>query len=115
VAMEWGWLELWLKMGVLGPLAFIFIAYELIRRLWSYKSTDLAWLGYALISIVVFLYATHVFSPYLNHPIGLGLLLFVIPFLPAKKQPALSNAVPIKKMFEANKLPGLVTTKTTSE
>jgi hypothetical protein len=84
-SMEWGWLELWVKMGILGPMAFLYAAYELIKRLWAYRWTEQAWLGIAFISGLVFIYGTHFFSPYLNHPIGLGYLLFLVPFLPNKK------------------------------
>ncbi|MBI4438058.1 O-antigen ligase family protein [Candidatus Uhrbacteria bacterium] len=84
-SMEWGWLELWLKMGILGPAAFLYAAYELLKRLRGYQWTDQAWLFTALMSSLVFVFVTHFFSPYLNHPIGLGFLLFLVPFLPAKK------------------------------
>ena len=86
-SMEWGWFELWIKMGVIGPLAFLYAGWELIRRLQRYRWTDQAWLGYALMAGVILIFATHVFSPYLNHPIGLGYLLFIVPFI-ANKKPA---------------------------
>ena len=82
VAMEWGWFELWVKMGILGPIGFLALAALMIKQLLAYTRTDQAWLGIGLISSIGFLYATHFFSPYLNHPIGLGFLLFCIPFLP---------------------------------
>ena len=85
-SMEWGWFELWIKMGILGPLGFLYAAYELIKRLWAYRWTDQAWIGLALVTGIIFIYGTHFFSPYLNHPIGLGYLLFLIPFLPNRKQ-----------------------------
>ncbi len=84
-SMEWGWFELWIKMGILGPVAFLYAAYELLKRLWAYRWTEHAWLGFGLMTGLVFIFATHFFSPYLNHPIGLGYLLFLVPFLPTKK------------------------------
>ncbi len=84
-SMEWGWFELWIKMGILGPAAFLYAAWELLKRLWAYRWTEQAWLGFGLMSGLVFIFATHFFSPYLNHPIGLGYLLFLVPFLPTKK------------------------------
>ena len=83
-ALEWGWLELWLKMGLLGPLAFVFLFAGLVRGLWPTMRTSQSWIAVAFISSLAMLYATHTFSPYLNHPIGLGLLLFVVPFLNQK-------------------------------
>jgi len=76
---EWGYLDIWLKMGVLGVLAFgwylmsIFVG---VRRF----GRDRIWLGVALMSAVVALFGTHIFSPYLNHPIGIGFMVFVLVF-----------------------------------
>ncbi|NQV89224.1 MAG: O-antigen ligase family protein [Parcubacteria group bacterium] len=84
-SMEWGWLELWIKMGVLGPIAFLAIGWHIASRLWSYRWTDQSWLGTGLIAGLIFLFAAHFFSPYLNHPIGIGYLLFLVPFLSHKK------------------------------
>ena len=88
VSMEWGWLEIWIKMGILAPLGFLYLFYMMTKRLLAYAWTDQAWLGIGLLSGLVFLYATHFFSPYLNHPIGLGFILFCIPFLPNKQKVA---------------------------
>jgi O-antigen ligase len=98
VAMEWGWLELWIKMGIMGVVGFLYLAYGFIRRLWAYQSTAHAWMGTALTAMILFIYATHVFSPYLNHPIGLGILLFVVPFLPNKKQAEAISTVSVKNV-----------------
>jgi len=85
-SMEWGWFELWIKMGILGPIGFLYAGYQLTKRFWVYTSTQQAWLGYGLIAGLIFIFGTHFFSPYLNHPIGLGYLLFLIPFLPVEKE-----------------------------
>jgi hypothetical protein len=110
-SMEWGWLELWIKMGVVGPLAFFYAAYELVRRLWSYQWTQQAWMGLALITGLVFIYSTHFFSPYLNHPIGLGYLLFLIPFLPDKKQAVSHSTVLIAELMRSRQPTVAVTSK----
>lgn len=81
-SMEWGWLELWLKMGIIGPLAFLFLFVMIVRQFFLQKKSDTVWIGTGLIVGLVFLYATHAFSPYLNHPIGLGFILFTLFFLP---------------------------------
>ncbi len=80
-AMEWGWLELWLKMGILGPVGFFVVFSVIIRYTLIQSKTDQGWVGIGLCAAVVFLYATHFFSPYLNHPIGLGFILFSFLFL----------------------------------
>lgn len=81
-AMEWGWLELWIKMGIFGPLAFLFYITQAIRALFDNQKPDQQWIGAGLAAGLIFLSLTHLFSPYLNHPIGLGFLLFVLAFLP---------------------------------
>ncbi|MBI4592187.1 O-antigen ligase family protein [Candidatus Uhrbacteria bacterium] len=110
-SMEWGWFELWIKMGILGPLAFLYAAYELIKRLWAYRSTEQAWIGLALVTGIVFIYGTHFFSPYLNHPIGLGYLLFLIPFLPNKKQAESHGAVFLEEIISVSRPVAVVTSK----
>jgi len=100
-ALEWGWLELWLKMGLLGPLAFAFLFVGLVRGLWPTMRTSQSWIAVALVSCLAMLYATHTFSPYLNHPIGLGLLLFVVPFL-NQKPPAATQKVPVSEPVVAS-------------
>jgi hypothetical protein len=111
-SLEWGWLELWLKMGVLGPIAFgcLFVAF--VRGLWPYLGTDQSWIGVALMSALVMLYATHVFSPYLNHPLGLGLLLLFVPFL--RRQPraersevVASETLPLKSERQVSAAPSM--------
>lgn len=92
-AMEWGWLELWLKMGIMGPLAFLFLFVMIVRQFFLQKKSDTSWMGIGLIAGLVFLYATHAFSPYLNHPIGLGFILFTLLFLPDAR---LSPEDPVK-------------------
>ncbi len=81
-AFEWGFLDLWLKMGLLGLAAFVWIFVMYIRSLFgAAKTEEHGWLMLALGCGLIALYATHIFSPYLNHPIGLGFLVFLMPFL----------------------------------
>lgn len=78
---EWGYQDIWLKMGLLGLIAFIAYAIVLTHAfLYTYRTQDNRWLAAGLYISVVALFATHLFSPYLNHPIGLGTMLFVLPF-----------------------------------
>lgn len=91
-SFEWGYLDIWLKMGFLGILAFVWIFVFFIMTLWNAaRDEESHWLGVGLLATVVALFATHMFSPYLNHPIGLGFLIFLIPFLKTKT-PQLSLA-----------------------
>lgn len=88
-SMEWGWLELWIKMGILGPIGFLALfAYVSIAATMMFK-TEKAWVGVWVIGFSVFLYLTHFFSPYLNHPIGIGLILVSFIFLPGISLPGI--------------------------
>ena len=79
-SMEWGWHELWLKMGIFGPLGFVFLGMYLARSfIWQLK-TDQRWVAVGFLTSIAFLFGTHIFSPYLNHPIGLGFLLLAFIF-----------------------------------
>lgn len=76
-AFEWGFLDLWLKTGILGLFVFLGILLAFIRefravlRFGDRGSRGLAW---GFLFALAALYLTHSFSPYLNHPIGVGFL-----------------------------------------
>ncbi len=79
---EWGWLDLWLKMGLLGLIAFGWYAVVMYRAIrFTARKHGHAWLPISLGAGLVILFITNIFTPYLNHPIGLGYMLFVIPFI----------------------------------
>lgn len=91
-SFEWGWLDLWLKMGILGPLAFLILFVYLIQGIRPLFKGEQTWLGVAFTCQLVMLYVVHFFSPYLNHPLGLGLILFILPFIP-RPEPRAAEAV----------------------
>lgn len=81
---EWGYHDIWLKMGLLGLFGFgwffvtvVSVAFEAVVR-----RDAQAWITVGLTAGLVMLFVTNIFSPYLNHPIGLGYMLFLLPFLP---------------------------------
>lgn len=77
-AFEWGWLDFWLKMGIAGVIAFAFLITHTLKRLWTaICSTDSPWISFALFLSLIGISIAHTFSPWLNHPLGIGLLLFV--------------------------------------
>lgn len=73
-AFEWGWLDIWLKMGLLGVLAYLWLIFRVLKRLCG-ASEENKPLAYGLFAAIIALAVTHTFSPYLNHPLGIGLLL----------------------------------------
>jgi len=79
---EWGFHDIWIKMGILGLIGFLYYLYSITRQGFIlYQQKHSLWLYVGLIGSVYMLYVTHIFSPYLNHPIGIMLILFVLPFL----------------------------------
>lgn len=80
-SFEWGWLDVWLKMGLAGLLGFGWVFFVLAKDLYKQIASARGWLHVGLLSSIVLVYVTHIFSPYLNHPLGLGVLLFVVPFV----------------------------------
>ncbi|HTW96363.1 MAG TPA: O-antigen ligase family protein [Candidatus Methylomirabilis sp.] len=70
-AFEWGWLDIWLKLGFGGLLAYLLLLGSIINR--GYLKDD--WLGAGLSTSLIALAAVSVFSPYTNHPLGIGFIL----------------------------------------
>lgn len=79
-AFEWGWLDIWLKMGILGFLAYVLFIFVLIvaiikaiKKQHYYQDVFIS-----MAIILVSLSVINFFSPYLNHPLGIGLILYLI-------------------------------------
>lgn len=81
---EWGYLDLWLKFGLLGLLVYAAFVVLVIKQGWmvvwnrrlreTQDSQTLLTLGFLLGGIAMLV--THTFSPYLHHPLGIAFLLF---------------------------------------
>lgn len=75
-SFEWGWLDIWLKLGLPGVLSYIVLLCKIIydaiikNRLADWFNIAFA-VGIAAAALVSF------FSPYMNHPLGIGFLLAV--------------------------------------
>ncbi|MCC6563505.1 glycosyltransferase [Candidatus Uhrbacteria bacterium] len=65
-AFEWGWHDFVLKFGLIGTLIYLWLLLSILKRL---GSTNRPW----QVAVVV-LAVVHVFTPYLNHPLGLLVL-----------------------------------------
>lgn len=74
-AFEWGWLEHWIKMGIVGFALMILLVCHLGWRIWNTKAED--WMKYSMLASLIALCVTHVFTPYLNHPLGFGYLMML--------------------------------------
>jgi hypothetical protein len=73
-ALEWGWLDLWLKLGLGGLLVMLGFLVVLIKDLWSLKTDPGRWLAVTLIALMV----VHAFTPYINHPLGLLAIILAV-------------------------------------
>ncbi len=73
-SFEWGYLDISLKIGVLGLLAYFFLIlyllYVSIKKPVKEKRIALA-----ASSVIIFLAIVNFFTPYLNHPLGISLLI----------------------------------------
>ena len=78
---EWGYHDIWLKTGLIGLISYTMILIAIISGLMrNAKRSESAWFSIGLIASLCALFTIHIFSPYLNHPIGIALILFIIPF-----------------------------------
>jgi hypothetical protein len=72
-AFEWGYLDIWLKISLFGLLAYLWLLFFLIKR--GIKGGT--WLPFSLISGLIVLIVVNIFTPYLNHPLGIIYLILV--------------------------------------
>lgn len=74
-AFEWGYFDMWLKIGIIGVLAYLFLLFKLLflAGKTALKNNDYFYEGMVL--ALLFLAATHFFTPYLNHPLGIGFII----------------------------------------
>lgn len=77
-AFEWGWLDLWLKLGVFGILAYILFLGSIIKTGWIKFRKGHSFIALGFVAALVFLIATNIFTPYLNHPLGIGLIILSV-------------------------------------
>ncbi|PIQ67777.1 hypothetical protein CO173_02270 [Candidatus Uhrbacteria bacterium CG_4_9_14_3_um_filter_41_35] len=82
---EWGYQDLWLKMGILGLIAFAwYFAVMMVGVRFTMNNHGHSWLVLGLGGGLVILFISNIFSPYLNHPIGFAYMIFVVPFIDFK-------------------------------
>ncbi len=72
-SFEWGWLDMWLKGGLF--LLAGFLAYLVLIYRQGYSKLVSNQVSLPLLSIISSLVIIHIFSPYINHPLGLGVLM----------------------------------------
>ena len=86
-AFEWGWLDIWLKIGLFGLLAYLILILRVtLQILRSLKSQSAEYEKHKFINpgIAIGLLSicgVSVFSPYMNHPLGIGYLILALTFM----------------------------------
>jgi len=70
-AFEWGWLDIWLKLGLFGLISYLVLIFKIIISAYKIKTP----LAYGLALGLIVISAVSFFSPYTNHPLGIGYLL----------------------------------------
>lgn len=83
-AFEWGYLDMVLKFGILGLAAYLYFILTIAWRLFKKLSArggpalggkeDSFYSLWAITSLAALL-AVHIFTPYLNHPLGIGIVI----------------------------------------
>ncbi|MFH0892291.1 MAG: O-antigen ligase family protein, partial [Candidatus Falkowbacteria bacterium] len=74
-AFEWGWLDIWLKLGIFGLLTYLFILFNITLIAVKLSKTKKAGLYAGLAIGLIVVAAVNFFSPYYNHPLGIGYLM----------------------------------------
>ena len=73
-AFEWGWLDIWLKIGIAGLAVYLIFIFALARQgIKDFFTRNRAIYSYAQFFSACFLmmFVVHFFSPYFNHPLGI--------------------------------------------
>jgi len=79
-AFEWGYLDIWLKLGFLGLLAFLAMIVKI-----GLDGVKAGPLGIGLTAGLLAVVLTSIFSPYLNHPLGIGYLIIMSAIISVKQ------------------------------
>lgn len=83
-AFEWGWLDMWLKFGIFGLIAFAWLFWKMFKDA-LYLLRRQALIGSLIIFSLVSIIVVHFFTPYLNHPLGFAYIGFLIIVLENRK------------------------------
>lgn len=84
-SFEWGYLDIILKIGLAGMVIYLLLIFSIFKNIFieikKNSSRDFRALLVGLISGLITVLAVHFFSPYLNHPLGIGYLLLLLVFI----------------------------------
>lgn len=97
-AFELGWLEMWLKIGLLGVGAYLYLFWRIFKlglrqitchpdRAYSRVEGSSRYLILGALAGLAAVALTHGVSPYLNHPLGIGIVMLVTVLVDYGKSP----------------------------
>lgn len=72
-SFEWGWLDIWLKLGLFGVLSYLVLLGKIFYD--AFKRGMENWLNTAISVSLFAVTVVSFFSPYMNHPLGIGFLI----------------------------------------
>lgn len=79
-AFEWGYLDIFLKIGIIGIAVYGILLYTIAKQLfYAYIVQPVSTIKYELLGIVlayVCLLGIHMFTPYINHPLGISFIIY---------------------------------------
>lgn len=76
-AFEWGWLDIWLKLGILGLVAYLWFLLAIAKQAaLAFKNNP--YQSLAAMAALLALVCLNVFTPYLNHPLGFAYLAIIM-------------------------------------
>lgn len=73
-SFEWGYLDMILKFGIMGLAVYLYFIWMIVRGLFKKIKERSLYSLWALASLSAVL-AVHIFTPYLNHPLGIGIVI----------------------------------------
>ena len=73
-AFEWGYLDTWLKIGAIALFTYLLLIFYLIKQALILGYKHASPLLFGLAGTLIFLAITNFFTPYLNHPLGIGVI-----------------------------------------
>jgi len=74
-AFEWGFLDIMLKIGLAGLVVYLLFIAKIWRSGWHLSQSG-EFISFGFLLGLAALLATNFFSPYLNHPLGIGYIIF---------------------------------------
>lgn len=76
-AFEWGYLDMWLKVGIIGLILWCGAIIAGFKRAWDFRGDKEQ---ATVLVVMIALFVVHATTPYLNHPLGIGALMALLSY-----------------------------------